>query len=130
MTNSTEFSIRTEKHAAVGIKSANQVFGFIYWRFEDPRMNWDAHDQIEFLVFPFAEQPGMKDWPSGDFRWRIGDFGWQDISTGPNNRWVHFVVPHWSIVIPLTLISLWLLLTKPRRPAPKKIPESTSNEGT
>ena len=32
-------------------------------------------------------------------------------------------VPYWSIVIPLTLISLWLLLVKPHRSTQKKITE-------
>lgn len=30
-----------------------------------------------------------------------------------------FVIPHWTIVIPLTLLSAWLLLSKPRQPKPQ-----------
>ena len=129
MTNSTQFSIRTEKHACVGIRSANQVFGFFYWRFNDPSMNWDAYGHVEFVVYPFAEQPGLKNWPDGISRWRIGDFGWQDSSIGPNHRMVEFIAPHWCIAVPLTLISLWLLLSKPRPSNQTKLAEPNVNEG-
>ena len=126
MTNSTQFSIRTEKHACVGIKSANQVFSLFYWRFNDLSMKWDAQEDIEFVVYPFAEQPGMKNWPDGIFRWRIGDFGWQASSIGPNHRMVQFIAPNWSIVIPLTLISALLLLSKPRHRKSQSPPNSIS----
>ena len=39
-----------------------------------------------------------------------------------------FSLPYWSITIPLTLLSFWLLLSKPRQSSPKKIPEPTANE--
>ena len=39
-------------------------------------------------------------------------------------------VPHWAITIPLTLISLWLLLIKPKKSTPKKITEPITVEGT
>jgi len=38
--------------------------------------------------------------------------------------------PYWSITIPLTLISLWLLLSKARRTNQKKITEPIKAEGT
>jgi hypothetical protein len=37
-----------------------------------------------------------------------------------------FVVSHWLIVIPLTLLSAWLLLSKPRRPKMKSADEPVS----
>ena len=40
------------------------------------------------------------------------------------------VIPHWSITIPLTLISLWLLLSKPRRSTPKKLVDRVLVDGT
>jgi len=39
------------------------------------------------------------------------------------------LVPYWTIVIPLTLVSTYLLLVKPR-PKPKKAVEPTNIEGT
>ena len=37
---------------------------------------------------------------------------------------VHYSAPYWSIVIPLTLISLWLLLSKSRKSNQEKNPEN------
>jgi hypothetical protein len=38
-----------------------------------------------------------------------------------NVHWVIWLIPYWSVVIPLTLIALWLLLSKPRKPNQDKI---------
>ena len=40
-----------------------------------------------------------------------------------------FVIPYWSIVIPMTFVSAYLLLTKPRKTPPKKISEPTHANG-
>lgn len=42
----------------------------------------------------------------------------------------HLIMPYSSVVVPLTLISLWLLLAKPRKSTPKKISEPIPAEGT
>jgi hypothetical protein len=39
------------------------------------------------------------------------------------------VIPYWSIVLPLTLFSAYLLLSKPQKSTPKTIPEPTANDG-
>ena len=39
-------------------------------------------------------------------------------------------LPYWSIVIPFTALSAWLLLTNPRPSTSKKIAEPTANKGT
>jgi hypothetical protein len=46
-------------------------------------------------------------------------------------NWRHdeYMIPYWSIVIPLTLISAFLLLTKPRKLTQKKTTEPIGNEG-
>lgn len=43
----------------------------------------------------------------------------------------HMVIalPYWSITIPMTLISVFLLITKPRKSTPKKTDEPIPNEG-
>jgi hypothetical protein len=41
----------------------------------------------------------------------------------------HLIVPYFLITIPLTLLSAFLLLTKPHQSTPKKITEPISNEG-
>lgn len=34
------------------------------------------------------------------------------------------VIPYWSVVLPLTLLSTWLLLSKPRARTPRPVPKS------
>jgi hypothetical protein len=41
----------------------------------------------------------------------------------------HFILPYSAMVIPLSLISLWLLLFKPRKTTQKKITEPIPSEG-
>lgn len=55
---------------------------------------------------------------------RVGIFPPDD-----ENRQLVSMFPYWSIVIPLTLVSLWLLLSKPHQSAPKKIIEPVRVEG-
>ena len=38
-------------------------------------------------------------------------------------------IPYWFVVIPLTLLSAFLILTKPRKTTPTKIPEPNPVEG-
>ncbi|WP_010586531.1 hypothetical protein [Schlesneria paludicola] len=53
----------------------------------------------------------------------ITNFG---INTG-HPKLVREMIPYWSIVIPLTLISIWLLLSKPRSARRAESPLTTSN---
>ena len=53
------------------------------------------------------------------WRWKAAPFGWGYTSDGRFNIHSQFVCfPHWSLVLPLTLISGWLLLSEPKRPDP------------
>jgi hypothetical protein len=40
------------------------------------------------------------------------------------------IIPYWSLTIPLTVISFWLLLSKPNKSTQKKIAEPVTGEGT
>lgn len=62
-------------------------------------------------------------------RWDLNRFGFRAgmdraaASTIENRIWI---VPHWSIVLPLTLLAAWLLLRKPRatrKPEPSLPPD-------
>jgi hypothetical protein len=67
-----------------------------------------------------------------EWRWNgFGfDFGRTRIENGGNDtRPTLWVIPHWSITILLTLVSLCLLLSKPRKSIEKKINEPISDEG-
>ena len=57
-----------------------------------------------------------------------------DTSTGKNTQTLQgptfWIIPYWSIVIPLTALSTYLLLSKPRQSNQMKIPEPIANKGT
>lgn len=63
-------------------------------------------------------------------RWRFDLAGLHlsdGIAHGTEHRYLF--VPYWSIVLPLTALSAFLLLSKPRQSTEKKIPEPVPNEG-
>jgi hypothetical protein len=64
----------------------------------------DVQHRQEWLGFIFA---------AGQFK--------QNIS--PTERFATVLIPYWSIVIPLILLSAWLLLSKPRVVKPKQTRE-------
>jgi hypothetical protein len=51
---------------------------------------------------------------------------WQGFSStfGLSSEF-EWLIPYWSVTIPLTLISLWLLLSKPRKSNQREITEPT-----
>lgn len=61
---------------------------------------------------------GLLESPSIRWRWKWQGIGMGELieEPGTSNVW-HFLIPYWSIVLPLTLLSAWLLLSKPRRTA-------------
>lgn len=60
---------------------------------------------------------------------------WVGVRVTPNLTLAKISLPHWSIVTPLTLLSAWLLLSRPRVKnrrdviAAEKIPESGGTGG-
>jgi len=77
--------------------------------------------------------------PLFQWRWQLCGFGFGNTVDGPKqvgNQIVIVpqitlaVIPYWSINIPLSLTSLWLLLSKPCKSIQKKINEATNAEGT
>ncbi len=78
-------------------------------RWTTPRwQNWIASEGVH----PF-DNPEIK------WQWRFCGFGF--ASDGMTSR----IVPYWAIVIPLTLLAAWLLLSKPR---PLKSATSSTKE--
>lgn len=53
----------------------------------------------------------------GDNRWVWGRFGFGmfENDTGGNHRLVAVIIPFWSLVVPVTLLSAFLILWKPRK---------------
>jgi hypothetical protein len=72
----------------------------------------------EFPTFPFPMYPDESEWRGWDSELQLEFVGfvflkarakWNDIQ---NSIWV---IPYWSIVLPLTALSAYLLLSKPRQ---------------
>lgn len=80
-------------------------------------------------------------WDDGDIHWHWQwsgfDFGaasFETLSQVPgNSNWIRreeiWQIPYWAITMPLALISLWLLLSKPRKTILTKLSEPTPKEG-
>ena len=90
---------------------------------------------ITFATRAWKMAPG-KDYLSGiEMNWRINSCGFRfgkSVRREPHTitNITAWIVPYWSIVIPLTLISVYLLLSKPRVPSPKKTSDPTPAKGT
>lgn len=70
---------------------------------------WIALGEREILsILPRPEDESL---PSVE----LGEHRFLSIKQRTNYHGIQFVIPHWFIVIPLTAISAWLLLSKPRQ---------------
>ncbi len=70
-----------------------------------------------------------------DWRWHYWGFDFgkgHEVQQRPNEYRLRFMfIPYWSIVIPLPLLSAWLLLRKlPTRSNPQNVVEPFATEGT
>lgn len=85
-------------------------------------VKWDSN-QAEPLSEDFEN--------SFDWQLRWLGFGFGKLKPGAigTATMTFWSIPYWSITIPLTLISLWLLLKKPKTSTSKKITEPTTSEG-
>ena len=84
---------------------------------------WDTQPVI------VADQPPWDD-PNIEWVWRLGHYGY-GVSSRPDQDF-HvgmLVFPHWSVVLPLTALAAFLLLTKSQKSNPNKNAESDSAEG-
>lgn len=80
------------------------------------RTNFIDYKSVELHVLPddpFNRTPWSADFKF-DWRWDWAGF---HVGEGqyPERRDQDCMIPYWSIVIPLTLLAAWLLLSKPRR---------------
>ena len=91
-------------------------------------------DEVE-LVMPYVgEHTSLI---VGDFRYVSGNLRWghySDLVQTPGPAVLVYGisarVPYWSIVIPQTLVSAWLLLNRPRKPNLKPITEPVPETAT
>lgn len=92
-------------------------------------MNSPGESNIPFWsTNRFAFPHTVADGPNADilWRWRYCGFGTGEINDQPASyvsRTAIVAIPYWSIVLPLTLLSAWLLLLKPRTEKLNQVPE-------
>ena len=79
---------------------------------------------------PFPIEEWTNPWASKQNRtWQLNRELFDVGQTADLHLHRYVLIPDWSITIPLTLISFWLLTTKPRKSNQKKITEPISVEG-
>ena len=61
--------------------------------------------------------------------WYEFKYGSEQYEHGSFRR-VVWMIPYWSVIVPLALISFWLFLSNPRKSPPKKMTEPIAVEGT
>jgi hypothetical protein len=76
-----------------------------------PSFVWDSHDANAFQGDAFEEA-------EVDWRWKWLGFEFLHATirrpSGMNGQTSRWSVPYWSLVLPLTVVSAWLLISKPR----------------
>jgi hypothetical protein len=73
---------------------------------------------------PFRVKPWK---PKYEIDWRREWGGFYfGVSHSALRRDEDFMIPYWTVVLPLTSLSAWLLLSKPRRPKVKSAEETAS----
>ena len=118
-------------HESFRIGSYDGMLGFIWVSFEtvneDPFLDWDYGPLSAILengVYePFRRQEGM------DWRWEWAGFHFGGGTASQTATYSEsFYFPYWSIVVPLTLVSAYVLLSKQRKPPRKQSDEPAATE--
>ena len=120
-----------QANSAVTVFSEDQLFG-VQYQFEPlglhrtTRLSWVSHATAHHIsknLFPDARLT---------WHYRIRGFGCAEYLEIRENgsRLIFWLIPYWSIVLPLTLFSAFLLLSKPKTSNQKIIDEPTANEGS
>ena len=111
--------LTTRDHKSKPMWSANEITP-THWR-------WLNNDGIPRAVDHLGELSENEI----DWRWDWAGFHF-GAGHSINDREEDYMFPYWSIVVPLTLLSAYLLLSKPNKSTSKKItePTGTATEGT
>jgi hypothetical protein len=65
------------------------------------------------------------------WHWKWGGFGYGASNTHLRGMSAHvWIIPFWSVIIPLTVFATFLLLYRPRKLDQKKLTEPAANEGS
>ncbi len=90
-------------------QTLSSLYGKVYW---DSKIEWTF-------------DPGWFTWFTTDLR--VSTLLAASLASWETGE--SYCIPYWSIVLPLALLSLWLLLFKSRQSNQKKITEPTAIEG-
>ena len=128
--NKVEFPIGTQVTSFV--VSTKQFVGCGMTFDEHSTSEWNFHEcnaQVTLPLNTTVEDEGRNPlWYSRNLEW-VSE--WHGFGTGvcfdefPDYWRMEWMIPYWSIVIPLMLISLWLLLFMTRKSVQRKISEPT-----
>jgi len=88
---------------------------------------WTTEEDVGHLPFLVALNDGD---PDINWEWQRYGFGGGSIAAPPGETPLAFlVVPYWSITIPLTALSAFLLISKPKTSNQKKTAPPAPNDG-
>jgi hypothetical protein len=62
------------------------------------------------------------------WRWKAGEFEFGEFPDINIGKVTYAIIPYWSFVLPMTAVSAFLLLTRPRYLISKKISDPIGNE--
>ena len=107
--------------------SLSSHLGCLYWM----RVRLHRSDNLPFLKrfhWQNARLQALQVWKEEDaglhWKWHFLGIGVRNLSRSNGEPYYSFfVITYWSIVLPLTLLSAILLLSKPRKSTPSKITE-------
>jgi len=78
----------------------------------------------QYGMFKFRDEPNCKKW-----RWKWAGYHLATLNLPQDFNILSCCLPYWSITVPLTLLSVYLLLTKPRQSSQKKTDEPVAVDG-
>ena len=118
-----------------GVVSMHSGLDFFRTKELNPTIVWDfiSFDSVELFIKTRDPENGTPWSPDFEFEWR---WDWAGFHIGegryknPNRRDQDCMIPYWFIVIPLTAIAAWLILSKPHTIIQKKIAEPITSEAT
>jgi len=126
----------TGDHSKVGLESGEQTICLFNCYSTNKTLNPRT---IFWCSISFHDQPNARSsivFSNEYWRWQICGFGyqfnsWRNQSSIPSGAFKgdSIFFPYWSITIPPTLLSVYLLLTKPQKSNQKKIVEPIPAEG-
>ena len=113
---------RTERSVSIAFDSLGSSNGCLVWGRAHEGGDSDPNEEVD-LGPPYPTWRSSPAPPSLDLHilpsnwvWRFGGFGvWRYVDTVDGVTESSLFVPYWSLTVPLTLLSAYLILWKPRK---------------